>query len=126
MTGLGFWLALLQKIWYPSSMEKPQANDHILAVFKAAIDEIYGSRLDRAVLFGSRANGQAQADSDYDVALFLNSMPDRWIELDRLAALRVKLLDETGAFFDIKPYPMAAYLERSPLMHEIRREGIDL
>jgi uncharacterized protein len=58
--------------------------------------------------------------------VFLKELPDRWVELDRLAGLRVKFLDETGAFFDAKPYPVTAYHERSPLMHEIRREGRDL
>jgi hypothetical protein len=68
-------------------------------------------------------------DSSYDVTVFLNGMNgrvDRWAELDRLAALRVKFLDETGAFFDAKPYPARAYREQSPLMHEIRRESIHL
>ena len=50
---------------------------------------------------------------------------DSWVELDRLAELRVKFLDETGAFFDAKAYRARAYGERSPLMHEVRREGID-
>ena len=34
----------------------------------------YGSRLDRVVLFGSRARGDAHADSDYDVAVFLKTV----------------------------------------------------
>jgi hypothetical protein len=38
----------------------------------------------------------------------------------------VRFLDETGAFFDAKPYACAAYGEYSPLMHEIRREGLIL
>lgn len=101
-------------------------NDPILARFRAAVDEIYGNRLERIVLFGSRARGDAREDSDYDVAIFLKALPDRWAELDRLAALRVKFLDETGTFFDAKPYPATAYREHSPLMHEIRQEGIDL
>ncbi len=89
---------------------------------------MYGNRLDRVVLFGSRARGDARPDSDYDVAVFLKSLPDfdRWHELDRLAALRVSLIDETGAFFDAKPYAAGAYGESSPLMHEIRRDGLDL
>ena len=90
---------------------------------------MYGDRIERVVLYGSRARGDALPDSDYDVAVFLNGMTgvsDRWAELDRVAGLRVTFLDETGAFFDAKPYPAAAYRERSPLMHEIRREGIDL
>ena len=90
---------------------------------------MYGDRLERVVLFGSRARGDAQSDSDYDVAIFLNGMngpSDRWAELHTLADLRVKFIDETGAFFDAKPYPAGAYRDRSPLMHEIRREGLDL
>lgn len=101
----------------------------ILAKFRAALAEMYGDRLERVVLFGSRARGDAQPDSDYDVAIFLNGMngpSDRWAELHRLAALRVKFIDETGAFFDAKPYPAGTYRERSPLMHEIRREALDL
>jgi len=101
-------------------------HDVILARFRRSLEALYGNRLSRVVLFGSRARGDAGADSDYDVAVFLNSMEDRWAELDRLALLRVAVLDETGAFFDAKPYLAEAYNERTPLMHEIREEGIDL
>ena len=103
-----------------------KASDYILAQFRAALVEIYGDRLDRVVLFGSRARGDEREDSDYDVAVFLKSLSDRWAELDRLAKLRVSFIDDTGAFFDAKPYSSAAYQERSPLMHEIREEGRDL
>src|SRR5258707_11198866 len=100
-------------------------DDPVLARFRAALDEIYGDEIERVVLFGSRARGDARPDSDYDVAVFLRSLPDRWPELDRLAMLRVSLLDETGAFFDARPYAAAAYAERTPLMHEIR-QGLEL
>jgi len=101
-------------------------TDPILARFRAALGALYGARLNRVVLFGSRARGQARPDSDYDVAVFLTELPDRWAELDRLADLRVRFLDETGAFFDAKPYPASAWSGASPLMHEIRREGLEL
>jgi uncharacterized protein len=100
-----------------------------LAKFRTALTEMYGERIERVVLFGSRARGDAQPDSDYDVAVFLKGMngpSERWAELHKLAALRVRFIDETGAFFDAKPYPAGGYRERSPLMHEIRREGLDL
>ncbi|MDR3557469.1 MAG: nucleotidyltransferase domain-containing protein [Syntrophobacteraceae bacterium] len=100
--------------------------DPVLARFRAALEEIYGESLERVVLFGSRARGDDQPDSDYDIAVFLKSLPDRWAELDRLADLRVRFIDETGAFFDVLPYLAAAYSERTPLMHEIREEGLDL
>ena len=101
-------------------------DDPILKRFRTVLTELYGSRLERVVLFGSRARGEARRDSDYDVAVFLSALPDRWAELDRLADLRVRFLDETGAFFDAKPYPTTAYRDTTPLMHEIRRDGLDL
>ena len=101
-------------------------HDAILTRFRASLDDIYGTRLERAVLFGSRARGDARADSDYDVAVFLNAMPDRWAELDRLADLGVRFQDDTGTHFDARPYLAAAYREASPLMHEIRRDGLPI
>lgn len=101
-------------------------DDPALSRFRAALDEMYGDRIERVVLFGSRARGDARADSDYDVAVFLKELPDRWRELRRLAELRVRLIDDAGAFFDALPYPAAAYAERSPLMREIRIDGLDL
>jgi predicted nucleotidyltransferase len=101
-------------------------DDPVLTRFRQALDAMYGNQIDRVVLFGSRARGDARADSDYDVAGFLKSLPDRWAELDRLAALRVDMIDDTGAFFDAKPYPSGAYQDRTPLMHEIRHNGIEL
>jgi len=107
-------------------MANAAPNDPVLGRFRAALHETFGDRLERIVLFGSRARGDAHADSDYDVAIFLKSLPDRWAELDRLAKLRVEFLDETGAFFNAMPYIASAYRERSPLMHEIRRDGLEL
>ena len=102
-------------------------NDAILKRFRAAVTEIYGERFARVVLFGSRARGDAEPDSDYDVAVFLRDMPDRFAEVDRLADLSTALLDETGEFLHVMPYLAETYNDpRMPLMHEIRAEGIDL
>jgi predicted nucleotidyltransferase len=101
-------------------------DDPVLYRIREALDSMYGDEIERVVLFGSRARGSARDDSDYDVAVFLRSLPDRWAELDRLAALRVRLIDDTGAFIDAKPYPAGAYRERTALMYEIRQDGIDL
>ncbi len=102
------------------------ANDPVLAQLRMVLTGLYGSRLDRVLLFGSRARGDAQLQSDYDVAVFLEPLGDRWTELDRLADLRVRFLDEMGAFIDAKPYPAGTYRDATPLMHEIRREGLEL
>ena len=78
------------------------------------------------VLFGSRARGDARPDSDYDVAVFLRDMADRFAEMDRLADPGTDICDETGEFVHAMPYRAGSYTERTPLMHELRREGRDL
>jgi len=105
---------------------KPQDNP-VLKRFCAAVTEIYGDRVERVVLFGSRARGDARADSDYDVAVFLRDYaPGATIELYRLADLSSAILDDTGQFIHAMPYRAGSYDERTPLMHEIRADGIDL
>src|SRR5438445_7420584 len=107
-------------------MPASPADDLILKQFRAGLDALYGDRIERVVLFGSRARGDAREDSDYDVAVFLKGLTDRWAELDRLADLGTDILDETGEFIHAMPYRAGSYEERTPLMHEIRTGGIDL
>ena len=78
------------------------------------------------ILFGSHARGDAHPDSDYDVAVFLRDLADRWSEIRRLSAIETDILSETGAFIHSMPYPAGSYRRRTPLMHEIRGEGVDL
>ena len=107
-------------------MATTAANDPVLVRFRKALDEMYGPRLERVVLYGSRARGDAQPDSDYDVAVFLRDMDDRFAELYRLADLSTDLVDETGELVNATAFPAGAYQERTPLMREIRIEGVDL
>ena len=106
--------------------ERPQ-NDPVLKRFRAAVSEIYGDRVERVVLFGSRARGNAKPDSDYDVAVFLHDLADRFTEMNRLADLATDILCDGGPFIHAMPYRAGSYNdERMPLMHEIRADGIDL
>ena len=45
-------------------------DDPALQRFRAAVAAMYGDRVSRLVLFGSRARGDAGPDSVYDVAVF--------------------------------------------------------
>ena len=101
-------------------------SDPILSQFRSALDQLYGARIERVVLYGSRARGDGQPDSDYDVAVFLKDISDRWQEIDRLVEAQTTLLFATGAVINALPFRAGSYQDRTPLMHEIRREGRDL
>jgi predicted nucleotidyltransferase len=102
------------------------AADPVLVRFRRTLGENYGDRLDRVVLFGLRARGDARPGADYDVAIFLNDFRDRWDEVDRIVPIVTDILYDSGAFIHAMPYRAGAERDRTPLMHEIRREGLDL
>jgi len=102
------------------------ADPLVTSRLRAALQSLYGDRIERLVLFGSRARGDARGDSDYDVAVFLRDLHDRWAEADRIALVATDILGETGAVIHAMPYRAGSHRERTPLMHELRREGVDL
>ena len=103
-------------------MRATLTNDPILVRFRRALDEMHGHQLARVVLVGSRA----PPDSDYDVAVFLNDPGELWDDLGNLSHITTAILNDTGAVISAKPFPAGAYRERSPLMQEIRADGLDL
>jgi predicted nucleotidyltransferase len=109
-----------------TSDQRLAANDATLVRFRSALDAIYGDRIERVILFGSRARGDFSNDADYDIAIFLRDFVDRWQEMDLLVPLVTDTIDELGAVIHPLPYPAGAWRDRTPLMHEIRQDGIDL
>ncbi len=112
----------------PPGIAMPVAalDDPILKRFRAALDALYGDRIERVVLFGSRARGDAREDSDYDVAVFLIDPSPLSDERHRLADAETDILYVTGAVIHAMPFVAGSYRERTGFMHEVRRDGIDL
>src|SRR4051812_10373578 len=102
------------------------AAEPVLRRLKSELERRYGDRLERVLLFGSRARGDARPDSDWDVAVFLRGYDGNLDEDRRLALLGYDLMLETGVDLSIKPFSPEELAERTPLMHEIRRDGIPL
>jgi predicted nucleotidyltransferase len=107
-------------------MDSAPLVDPVLTRFRAAVEDIYGARVERVVLYGSRARGEAQPESDYDIAVFLRDLSDRSAEMDRLAELSAVILYDSGELIHAMPYGAGSYADRTPLMAEIRADGIDL
>jgi len=107
-------------------MARQPPDDPILKRFRAALDEVYGNRLERVVLYGSRARGDARGQSDYDIAVFVKDPASFWEESGRLAEIETDILYDTGALINALPFPAGAYRERTALMHGLRHDGLDL
>lgn len=102
-------------------------KDPILTRLRADLDRVYGDRIERVVLFGSRARGDAREDSDYDVALFLRDMPEeRWRKREYIDDVTLPILFDTGAVVNVVAMPAGKYEDRTIFMHEVRKDGRDL
>ena len=73
-------IASLRQVEHRGGMERSQFTARVQARLREALQAVYGDRLARAVLFGSRARGEAHAESDYDVAVFLHGSEGLWAE----------------------------------------------
>jgi predicted nucleotidyltransferase len=101
-------------------------DDPVLKRFRTALDQLYGDRIERVVLYGSRARGDHREDSDYDVAVFLHDLGNRRDEIRRMVPVIVDIIDDTGAVIHAMPYRAGSYDDRTSLMRELRIEGVDL
>jgi predicted nucleotidyltransferase len=100
--------------------------DPIMSRFRTALEKAYGARIERVVLFGSRARGDARPDSDYDVAVFLKGLDNFGEEAGRIAEIETDILYDTGAVINALPLKAGSYLDATGLMGELRREGVEL
>lgn len=104
----------------------PALTDPVLRRFASEARAFYGPRLERLVLFGSRARGDHRPDSDYDVAVFLHDFTRLWTELGPLSEITTNILVDTGAEISTKAFPAGAYRTWSPFMDEIAWDALDL
>lgn len=98
----------------------------ILAELREKLEAIYGERLKRLVLFGSQARGDADPESDIDVLVVLAGSVDSTKEYqytrdmlyDLMCAHECILI--SYIYIDEESYKK----ERSPLLLNVRREGV--
>lgn len=106
----------------------PQAAASRLADYKRAVENAVPG-VEKLILFGSRARGQARADSDYDVAVVVRDLSDRRYVRRILSELAY---DHILDGFFIRPIPLPSdYLDpqgRRPteLAEDIIRDGVEV
>ena len=85
---------------------------------------MYGPRLDRVVLYGSRARGDAQSTSDVDTLVILDHCQDVQQELERINPLASRILLNYGVVISALPVGREDFERGSqPLLVNARREG---
>lgn len=112
-------------------MSDTALDDPVLRRLKAELEALYGPRLKRALLYGSRARGDHQPDSDYDILVVLGGPIDYWTELKRLSGLSHDITWSTAGSGDtivpsFKAVTQEQIQQRTGFMHNVRREMIEL
>ncbi|RPH96217.1 nucleotidyltransferase domain-containing protein [candidate division KSB1 bacterium] len=97
----------------------------ILADLRNSLTELYGERLERLVLFGSQARGDAESDSDIDVLVVLRGGVDAGAEIEKSGDIAACLSRDYDTVISLVFVSDRQYATRkSPLLLNVRREGI--
>jgi type I restriction enzyme S subunit len=97
----------------------------IAAKARRLLEDLYGARLRGVYLFGSAARDEADQDSDIDIAIVLDAIPDALEEIERTGPLFAGLTLESGIFVG-RTFLSDAEFEtgRFAIHRSVRREGI--
>jgi predicted nucleotidyltransferase len=68
----------------PAEPGRPVDSDEVARAVAEDLRSLYGARLRRVILFGSRARQDAHPDSDIDLLVVLDRMDSAWEELRRM------------------------------------------
>jgi type I restriction enzyme S subunit len=97
----------------------------IVARARLALEGVYGERLRGVYLFGSFARGEAQEDSDVDIAVVLDEIPHRFAEIERTGDLASDLTLEYGTLVTLFFVPEEDFKQGRHAVHRaIKREGV--
>jgi len=99
----------------------------ILRELRRRLQDLYGDRLARLILFGSQARGDAEPGSDIDVMVVLRGTVSPGREIARTGGISAEISLKYDVVVSTLFISASRYArERSPLLLNIRREGIAL
>jgi uncharacterized protein len=97
-----------------------------LLAFRGRVEAAYGERLAGVYLYGSRARGEAGADSDADVAVLLRDL-DFWRDLYALTDIAFPSMAEFDLLIHARPVDEAEWrstTDDGSFIAEIRKDAV--
>jgi len=102
-------------------------SSEILSELRQRLEAIYGERLVRLVLFGSQARGDAEDGSDIDVMVVLKGQVSPCEEIERTEEIVAGIsLEHDVVICCVFMAEDRFEHEQSPLLMNVRREGVSL
>jgi predicted nucleotidyltransferase len=101
-----------------------QRLEQLLAELRTELQALYGERLERLLLFGSQARGDATPESDVDVMVVLRGEIDTGQEIERFTELRAELSLAYDTILSMVFVSLERYShENSPFLLNVKREA---
>ncbi len=98
--------------------------DEALRELKRELEALYGDRLKGVYLFGSEARGEAEPDSDVDVAIVLDDYESVWAEIHRISDAATRISLRADRHFTETPVRQSEWAEPNSLfLRAIRRDA---
>ena len=94
---------------------------------RAALEQLYGDRLVKVILYGSHARGEAHEESDVDVLFVLQGDFSFTDEVKRTNPLVSQILLKHHELLALLPFAVTRFHDPlHPLMMNVRKEGVEL
>jgi predicted nucleotidyltransferase len=106
-------------------MPAPSLQDNsLLSDLRTALEDLYGDRLVRLVLHGSRARGDTHAESDVDVFVVLEAPVEPGREIRRMRDIRTRIGLRYEQALSLLPVSETEYQNQSSAwLANARRDG---
>ena len=99
--------------------------ESILESFTQKVKQIYDTRLEKIILYGSYARGTQNIDSDIDIIVILKNIDTSHEKVGVIGALITEMKEQFNVLISMIPVTFQRYSESQRLFYKnVRKEGI--